>query len=448
MGEFDQIVLEEEISFNSVLDNDMNGDNGGMNQLDIIHLFGKEKLENIQKSLSKATGLAFVTVDFRGEPITEPTYFSNFCQYIRSCTNALEKCKSSDAFGSIQAAVTQKTNVYFCPCGLLEVAIPIVVRGHYLGGFIGGQIRCNDAPESVSRLASVMHSMEPDKNEEYIRLMNEIPVYSYEKFLDIANLVFLVINQLSENEVNQYMQEDMLKKKIKKIQKSNQRYVKDVKLKSVQLQEMKIQSDPFYLLDAVGALINLSIIEDAPQTNEMLNLLAEYVRYNSAEQASTVHLSGELEQAERYLAIEKKKLGDRLEYSIQVPKEMHMQKIPSRILLPYIQNALYNGIMLKKEGGKVSITGFIKNGTIILEVSDTGSGLTPDELEIKFETYKDAHEGYFIKLGMDYAQEKMKRIFGDGYEIILEDYRNKGRKSVLRWPELFEERVDEPCTEF
>lgn len=59
--------------------------------------------------------------------------------------------------------MTQKTNVYFCPCGLLEVAIPIVVRGHYLGGFIGGQIRCNDAPESISQLAAVMHS--PKANE-------------------------------------------------------------------------------------------------------------------------------------------------------------------------------------------------------------------------------------------------------------------------------------------
>lgn len=38
----------------------------GENELDILHLFGKEKLENIQQSLSKFTGLAFVTVDYRG----------------------------------------------------------------------------------------------------------------------------------------------------------------------------------------------------------------------------------------------------------------------------------------------------------------------------------------------------------------------------------------------
>lgn len=448
MEEFDDVIPDEGTPFRSDLDNYLNGEDVNINRLDIIHLFGKERLENIQKSLSKATGLAFVTVDFRGEPITEPTYFSKFCQYIRNFPKAMERCKSSDAFGSIQAAVTQKTNVYFCPCGLLEVAIPIVVRGHYLGGFIGGQIRCNDAPESISRLEAVMHTGKPEGLEEYESLKNEIPVYSYEKFLDIANLVFLVINQLGENEVSQYMQADVLKKKIKKIQKTNQRYLKELSQKNLQLQELKIQSDPYYLMDAVGSLLNLTVIEDAPQTNEILNTLIEYIRYNSTEQGSFVHLSGELEHAEQYLAIKKKKLGDRLKYSIQVPKDMHMLRIPSRVLLPFVQNALYNGIMLKKEGGTITVTAHTRNNQTVLEISDTGSGLTPDELEMKFEAYKDNHEGYYIKLGMEYAQEKMKRIYGDGYEILIEDYRSKGRKCILRWPERQEEGAEEACTEF
>ena len=45
------------------------------NELDILHLFGKEKLENIQKSLSKATGLAFVTVDYRGSRLQRAPAF-------------------------------------------------------------------------------------------------------------------------------------------------------------------------------------------------------------------------------------------------------------------------------------------------------------------------------------------------------------------------------------
>lgn len=344
MDEMEPDALDEYLSMN---------EENSINQLDIIHLFGKEKLETIQESLSKATGLAFITVDFKGDPITSATSFSRYCEKVRNNPEAMERCKSSDAFGSIQAAVTQKTNVYFCPCGLLEVAIPIIVRGHYLGGFIGGQIRCSDAPESVSRLSSVMHAARADEAvAEYRPLLEEIPFYSYEKFLDIANLVFLVINQLSENEVSQHLQEDILKKRIKKIQALNHSYAKEITQLNRQVLELEMQSNQYELLDMLTSLLNLTIIEEAGRTNELLTSYIDYIKYKYTEKGTFVHISGELEHAEQYLLFQKKKTGDRLKYSIQVPKELHMQKMPSDILMPFMQNAFYNGVMLKRKAGK------------------------------------------------------------------------------------------------
>ena len=416
---------------------------GGVKELDIIHLFGKEKLEDIQRRLSKATGLAFVTVDFKGEPITEPTSFSHFCQAVRRDPVAFERCKSSDAFGSIQAAVTKRTNVYFCPCGLMEVAIPIIVRGHYLGGFIGGQIRCNDAPESVSRLSSVMRSAQSDEAiAKFQGLMEEIPVHSYEKFMDIANLVFLVINQLSENELSQHMQEEALKKRIKKMQALNQHYLKENQQKSREIQALKIDSNPYEMLDIFTALVNLTVIEDAPQTNELLTSFISYMKYKYMEKGTFVSIGEEIDQAERYLAFQKKKLGDRLNFSIQLRKEMPIQKIPANVLIPFVQNAVYNGIMLKREGGEVKITGSASNNKLVIEITDTGLGLDQEELDIKYETYGDMHEGYYIKLGMDYARETMRRLYGDKFEVLVENNRNKGSRSILIWPEQYDERSE------
>lgn len=48
----------------------------------------------------------------------------------------------------------------------------------------------------------------------------------------------------------------------------------------------------------------------------------------------------------------------------------------------------------------------MRNGNVVLEINDTGPGLTEAELDIKYETYKDKHEGYYIKMGMEYAREK------------------------------------------
>lgn len=288
-----------------------------------------------------------------------------------------------------------------------------------------------------------MHSAKADEAvAEYRPLLEEIPFYSYEKFLDIANLVFLVINQLSENEVSQHLQEDILKKRMKKLQVLNHSYAKEITQINRRIMELEMQSNQYELLDMLTSLLNLTIIEEADRTNELLSIYIDYIKYKYTEKSTFVHISGELEHAERYLIFQKKKTGDRLEYSIQVPKELHIQKMPSDILMPFIQNAFYNGIMLKKEGGEITVTGYMHSGNMFLEINDTGPGLTEEELDIKYEAYKDKHEGYYIKMGMEYAKEKMKRLFGKEYGIITENYRNKGSKSILLWPEHYEERTE------
>ena len=415
----------------------------GENELDIIHLFGREKLENIQTSLSKATGLAFVTVDYRGEPITESTSFSKFCRMAREDSQLSLRCKSSDAFGSIQAAVMQKPSVYFCPCGLLEVAIPIVVRGHYLGGFIGGQIRCSDAPEDISRLEKVMTPTAiGDIIEENRKLLEEIPEYSFEKFMDIVNLVFLIINQLGENEINLQIRWEKMQRQVKKLYAVNQKHVEENIQKDLRILELEAAQDPSSILDTMISLVNLTVIEDAPRTGEMLKLLIDYVKYSFMEKGTFVSVSRELEHAERFLCIQKQKLGDRLSFSIQVPKNMNMQRIPSDVLLPFVKSAVYYGVMMKKEGGEVRIKGYISGGRCVIEVEDSGPGFSAEELKTNFEAFRDRNENYYIDRGMDHAQLKMKKIFGDSYEIITENSKESGRRTVICWPENFSERVN------
>ena len=121
---------------------------------DILELFGRKNLENIMQKIAAATGLAFVTVDYRGEPVTDSISFCSFCKRVQEDPERAKLCSAYNAFGAIQAAVFRNTNVYFCPCGLLEVAIPLEVQGQFLGGFIGGQNKCPGGPPPGGDLSS------------------------------------------------------------------------------------------------------------------------------------------------------------------------------------------------------------------------------------------------------------------------------------------------------
>ena len=408
----------------------------GIGSIDIIRLFGRDKLEHIQESLSKATGLAFVTVDYKGEPVTDMTFFSDFCRKFREDKELRQNCRTSDAMGSIQAAVTKKTHIYFCRCGLIEMAIPIVVEGNYLGGFLGGQFRCEDAPETVRQIEPTVETERFRRlREESRQRFEELPVYSYEKILDMANLVSLVITQLSENRANQYYQEDMLKKRIKKIQETNQKHLKEKAELEVRFHELEAQSNPYSYLNMLIALQNLGTVEQAERTTELADLFISHVKYGIADKGTFVHFAGELEYVEQYLKFQKIRLGSQFNYTLHFPREMQMMKLPAGVLFPFVQNAFYHGVMLSPEGGSISLNGYLKQGNFVLEIINTGSGFSNEELKIRFEPYKNNHEGYYIQLGMECAKRKLAQLFGDEYTITVEINKNKGCRCEIIFPE-------------
>lgn len=428
-------------------DNEMNFiddslDLGANDKIDIFKFFSKEKLENIQRNLSKATGLAFVTVDFRGEPITESTLFTKFCSEVRKSNSARERCKSSDAFGSIQAAVSKTTSVYFCPCGLLEVAIPIIVKDQYLGGFIGGQVRCFDAPENINSLQTVVRNQEAeDFSSKCNELLEEVPVVEYEKFVNIANLVSMVINELVENALAQHKNEEYYKKYINKLKALNLNHIEEHNIKDMQLQELKLLNNPYMIVDMLNSVLNLNIIENANKSAEVLESLIEFYKYTYTQKDTFVSVFSELEYIKKYLGLQKEKYSNRIEFSIQVPSSMNMKKIPSKVLLPFVKNAVYNSILLKDEGGKITISAESINNNIVFEISDNGLSLNQKEVEEKFSVFNENHDRFFIQRGMDYAKDKMKNIYGENYRIAIEKFDDIGQKCIIYWPEFYDERM-------
>ena len=231
----------------------------------ILELFGKEPLENLQSIISKVTGLGFVTADFRGEPLTCMTGFTPFCKFTRERGNNGKLCNLSDAFGIVRSAITRKYCIYFCPCGLMEVAIPIIVHGKFLGGFLSGQVRCNDAPDDIPRFSGLIQPEYLEEDQAQVdEYFAQLPTYEYQKFSDIAELIYLMVNQLAENEMlrqQQYdshkIQEQKLTSKINELEYENSSLTKE-------LNYMQAKLTPHFILSLLTDIANLSVLENAP----------------------------------------------------------------------------------------------------------------------------------------------------------------------------------------
>lgn len=409
-------------------------------ELSIASIFGKENLEMIQKKISKATGLAFVAVNYKGEPVTELTSFTKFCSAVRKGKDAEKLCRASDAFGAIQAAVTQDPYVYFCPCGLLEIAIPIIVKGQYLGGVIGGQIRCNDAPEDTSDLRTILrHKIDYKNIDDARELFESVPQMSYQQFFDFADLIHLLIKQVGEKEMSKLTEKEYFSNQIDILEEQRKRIEIENSLRNAELTALRAKVNPQFLLRSLSSVSNLAIIEDAPRTSEIVCLIADFFSQKLTDSESTISIKKEMDNIERYLRIQKIRLGDLINYSILIDEGVAKMKIPCLTILPFVEKVVFYGVSRRKEGGHIHIAVREDEDSIIVEIEDKVSMINSMD-SWQSDEFRDIFEDEAIETGIFTARQIMISYFGREFDVQTLKKDDQSTVSILKYPKIFYDR--------
>lgn len=159
-------------------------------------------LQKFQDDFAKGIGLASVTVDLDGTPITDPSSYTRFCMDFTHSTNVGDnRCAESHKRGGEEAARTGKPYVYECHAGLIDFAAPIMLEGRQIGTILGGQI-LTDKPEE-SKYRRIAGEIGVDENG-YVDAVREVKQLSKERIEAAANVLFIVANNLSKTWYHQF----------------------------------------------------------------------------------------------------------------------------------------------------------------------------------------------------------------------------------------------------
>ncbi|WP_435785852.1 sensor histidine kinase [Cellvibrio sp.] len=143
------------------------------------------------------------------------------------------------------------------------------------------------------------------------------------------------------------------KQRIKETELSNLRLQNS--LKGAQLINLTNQLNPHFLFNALNN-IRFTIHEDPQKADDILTALSDILRYSlETSRHEKVYLSEELEIIQRYIAIVKIQMEDRLNATINIPESIHAYLIPPMILQMLIENAVKHGIDNLRYGGEVKL---------------------------------------------------------------------------------------------
>jgi len=197
------------------------------------------------------------------------------------------------------------------------------------------------------------------------------------------------------------------------------------------LKLLEAQVEPHFLYNTLANVV--SLIDSNPATaKKMLERLIALLRgAASAAGGVDVTLAAQAEHLRAYLELMAMRMGGRLAFRLDVPRDLANLRLPPLLLQPLVENAIRHGLEPKVEGGEVVVTARRAGGFVVLEVADSGVGFR----DVRVRSGEEAG------VGLANVRARLAALYGDAATIGIEENARGGTRVTMRLP------VDDPRTE-
>jgi two-component system sensor histidine kinase AlgZ len=139
---------------------------------------------------------------------------------------------------------------------------------------------------------------------------------------------------------------------------------------SVRLAELQSRIRPHFLFNALNTALALVRVDPA-RAEGVLEDLAQLFRVALADAGESVSLDEEIDLAQRYLAIEQIRYGNRLQVSWDIDARVGRARVPPLVLQPLVENAVRHGVEPAVQGSRIWVQAELRRGQAVVLVSNT-----------------------------------------------------------------------------
>lgn len=175
-------------------------------------------------------------------------------------------------------------------------------------------------------------------------------------------------------------------------------------LTEARLDQLKAQLEPHFLFNTLHSIAEL-MHHDVEAADRMLTRLSELLRATlEAGGRQEVRLAEELALVERYLDIERIRLGERLRATIDVQDGALDALVPIFVLQPIVENAVRHAVAPRTAGGTVTVKIRSAGNELQMDVDDDGPGFAPEAVE---------------RVGLKNTRARLQHLYGSGDRLQI-----------------------------
>ncbi len=191
-----------------------------------------------------------------------------------------------------------------------------------------------------------------------------------------------------------------------------ERFRWEAAVKDFELKTLKSQLNPHFMFNALNSI--RALVEENPErAKETITQLSNIFRYSlRIEKTETVPLEDEIRIVRDYLALEKVRYEERLNYSITIDDVANKIEIPPMMIQTLVENGIKHGIAKLHNGGTVSIKASVEGAKLIIQITNSGS-------------FSDSDLQNTTGFGVSNTKQRLQIIYGKSAEFkIFEENKN------------------------
>jgi two-component system sensor histidine kinase AlgZ len=139
---------------------------------------------------------------------------------------------------------------------------------------------------------------------------------------------------------------------------------------TARLAELQARIRPHFLFNTLNSAIAL-VRAEPRKAESLLEDLSDLFRYALVDQADSVTLADEIALAQRYLAIEQVRFGDRMQVQWSLDNGAMSARLPPLLLQPLVENAVKHGVEPSSMVAQIKISTQSRGAMVVIKVSNT-----------------------------------------------------------------------------
>lgn len=143
------------------------------------------------------------------------------------------------------------------------------------------------------------------------------------------------------------------------------------------MEALRAQMNPHFIFNSLNSINRYIVRNDVKTSSLYLTRFAKLIRLvldNSRHKV--ISLSKELEALRMYMEMEAFRFEKKFNYNLQVSHDINPEEIevPPLIIQPYVENAIWHGLLHKEDEGQLNIAVRKEDGLLRIDIVDNGIG--------------------------------------------------------------------------